>query len=720
MIRPTAEALEPRRLLAATLLADITPGAGNSYPGPFVDAGDVAFFLARGDLWSTDGSPAGTAPVATTADVLPGEAHFLVAGNGRAYFQVERESGLELWTSDGTQSGTTKLANLPGELYDEHGSFVAPEWNAAVVGDVLYMAGEYELMSFVGATGASSVVARTYDLGVRSLSDLTGDESGLYFTGRTGRAYGDGDSVYFSDGSPAGTRLLGDLSPNDAENVIAGELTSVGGRAWLATSDGGVYAADPSGLTELAQFRPVPEDYGVPDFAEAPQGFTAVGDDVYFFVDQPSGFGGDSDGRTNTIYRTDGSAEGTTAVVTDEGNNVELIYQLAAAGGKLAYYAASGPHGIEPRLYDPANGTSTVIDLWPGPAYPYDGVVVGSGDLFYLFTDGDGPDGGGDEFYSLDPDDGSLARLTEFSPGPGVYTGNGYMVPFRGGILIAGHDQTPTGDDLGFEPYFATGDDGGTGDDDTLNAIRVVGTDGRDDVRVAGGDGTITVSLNGTAQTFDLAGVEFVEIDLGAGDDGAIVDPAVTARVYIFGGDGDDTLFGGSGHDTLTGGAGRNRLVGGEGDDLLNGSGGRDFLFGEGGDDRLYGNGGGDYMNGSAGVDRLFGGSEDDFMLGGSSNDKLYGQDGDDTLIGERQNDLVFGGNGDDLIFGRDGSDSLHGQTGNDTIAGQRGLDFYFGGDGDDVLLARNGDADTLDGGLGRDVAESEDEDALTSIEVAA
>ena len=57
-------------------------------------------------------------------------------------------------------------------------------------------------------------------------------------------------------------------------------------------------------------------------------------------------------------------------------------------------------------------------------------------------------------------------------------------------------------------------------------------------------------------------------------------------------------------------------------------------------------------------------------------------------------------------------------RNGSDILNGGVGLDWLYGGNDDDSLYGRDGGAfDFLDGGLGTDVAQTEDEDLKESLE---
>ena len=100
--------------LGTTLLKDLNPGAASSNPVGFFLAGGKVFFRATteaagSELWITDGTPGGTIVV----DIVPGADSSSPAGfvnvNGTLLFRVDGD----LWTSDGTVAGTTLFFDLP-------------------------------------------------------------------------------------------------------------------------------------------------------------------------------------------------------------------------------------------------------------------------------------------------------------------------------------------------------------------------------------------------------------------------------------------------------------------------------------------------------------------------------------------------------------------------------------------------------------------------------
>lgn len=76
-----------------------------------------------------------------------------------------------------------------------------------------------------------------------------------------------------------------------------------------------------------------------------------------------------------------------------------------------------------------------------------------------------------------------------------------------------------------------------------------------------------------------------------------------------------------------------------------------------------------------------------------------------DTLNGTARADVLLGVGGNDKISGKGGADELSGGPGADRINGGSGVDTLLGGPGNDTLSAKDGAADTVNCGVGIDVA---------------
>ena len=77
----------------------------------------------------------------------------------------------------------------------------------------------------------------------------------------------------------------------------------------------------------------------------------------------------------------------------------------------------------------------------------------------------------------------------------------------------------------------------------------------------------------------------------------------------------------------------------------------------------------------------------DDIIYGTDGSDALYGKGGNDSLYGGAEQDDLHGGNGNDILYGESGDDFLWGDSGNDILDGGAGDDYLNGGNGDDSYL---------------------------------
>jgi hypothetical protein len=126
--------------------------------------------------------------------------------------------------------------------------------------------------------------------------------------------------------------------------------------------------------------------------------------------------------------------------------------------------------------------------------------------------------------------------------------------------------SSPVG--LAANPYFPSSTD-----------LVINGTVGKDKINVtAAGAGTILVQMNGKSYG-PFKPTARIMIYGGQGDDTITVGPGVYSPAYLFGGVGNDTMQGGSGNDVLVGGGGK---------DVLRGGAGRDVLIGGSGASKLY------------------------------------------------------------------------------------------------------------------------------------
>lgn len=181
-------------------------------------------------------------------------------------------------------------------------------------------------------------------------------------------------------------------------------------------------------------------------------------------------------------------------------------------------------------------------------------------------------------------------------------------------------------------------------------------------------------------------------VDLGDGDDTALVPFRLASSTTVLGGPGDDRLEGGTDTLNLVGGDGADALIGSAESDALSGGAGKDLLDGRGGVDVAS------YAERTAPVDVSLDGRGNDGAAGEFDDvrtEVVVGGGGDDALTGGTGDDLLYGGGGTDLLVGGAGNDLLDGGDVDPSVADPG--DTLRCGDGDDVAPLRPADSATLD-----------------------
>jgi len=197
----------------------------------FTRVGARAFFHSGSGgpdaLWSTDGTPEGTALVASPN---PASLQGIYPCLGRALLLNSRVPGAnEAWASDGTPLGTAPFATLPQISY--------PPFAVADTGAIC--------MFIVGGSEPPGGLWKT-DLTPEGTQRVTGVYLSLIQEAATGgskRAFfsafdgDDGAEPWISDGTPEGTHELADLLPGSLGSEPA-EFTTVGPRVfWSAMNE---------------------------------------------------------------------------------------------------------------------------------------------------------------------------------------------------------------------------------------------------------------------------------------------------------------------------------------------------------------------------------------------------------------------------------------------------------------------------------------------------
>jgi len=521
-------------------------------------------------------------------------------------------------------------------------------------------------------------------------------DTGFFPTGSDVCFIGPGESLYRSNGTASGTiKISGDLRVNRSDFFATNE------HVYFEGTSGNNVSLYRAGLSDTVPVK-LADDFSLrtTDHAE-------LGDYVYL-----SGFYSNisPNSKGQELYRvkiSDGSVELAADVNPGSGSGVAGIHAI----GNSIYFVNSdgeflpsqGTGDRELYRFDAVTRKTTLVTAG-NQLYPIGvgGAVLGS----YYFVAAPSKDDarfGSRVLYRTDPVTDQIERVAEQpvvrdSDGDPITDVKLINVGSRGLFFTAATADFSRDTDVFFvqTPFSVL--------DPRTTILTIQATDGADSLTMKLVGSELLVTLNGVEERHDAAAVKRIEAFLMEGNDSFISDAGVQINTYVFGDLGDDSITTGGGNDTISGGAGKNLMLGGPGDDRINGSNGRDTLDGQDGDDRLYGKGGNDDLTGGAGVDRLFGDEPigpagDDILRGGTSNDKLYGYGGNDTLVGNRQNDLLFGGDGDDLLIGGDGDDTLDGEAGLDTLLGELG---------NDLLRSKDTARDSLSGGDGFDIAETD------------
>ncbi len=278
-------------------------------------AAGIVFFAGRDDthgreLWRTDGTADGTRLV---ADLRPGgsdsEPSRVVEVGRRAFFTADDGThGRELWRSDGTARGTLRVTDiLPGP-----GAGTSPFYgrsDALAADNTLYFTADdgvhgKELWQSNGTAAGTAMIADIHPGPGGSNPSLIGRvAAGLLLAADHPEL---GRELWLSDGTAAGTRLVVDFAPgpDDSFPSVFGELDPIGGRMLVATFQQGIgthlWTTDGTAAGTVA-FAPTSGNHS-PNLISTWQG-------VLWFTLGPGW-------NDSTLYRSDGTAAGTTAIVS--------------------------------------------------------------------------------------------------------------------------------------------------------------------------------------------------------------------------------------------------------------------------------------------------------------------------------------------------------------------------------------------------------------------
>lgn len=373
------------------LVKDIAVGSEDANIRNVFAANGLLYFEADDDvnsdqLWISDGTDAGTFMVLInqdTADSSPNadpQNFFLF--NGLVYFNADNGDGSqndkELWVTDGTAGNTMLLANLATDTLGPDGS--NPQEFFAL-GDSLYFQARVnnttELWRYNGDTvEQATMIGAGPGTFATVRAPIVDEENGRVWVAAQST---NGDfEPYIFNGDTA--RLVKDIKPDrsgyggnailyNGNLIFEGDDDVNGDELWF--SDG-----TEAGTMMVLDINPGDENSDPDDFA-------IYNDAVYFKAEVDSN-------ANEQLWKTDGTAAGTMMAAAPNPDGDGEVENLFVANGLLFFAANNGTDGVEPWVYD---GTEARMlkDLNPnGDSDPEDFLSLAGKIYFGADSDDDG------------------------------------------------------------------------------------------------------------------------------------------------------------------------------------------------------------------------------------------------------------------------------------------------------------------------------------------
>ena len=489
------------------MLKDINPGSSyyysyyggyysypyGSYASNLTEVNGLLFFTANdgvngNELWVSDGTTAGTQLL---KDINPSSSYYygyyggyysypsgsyagnLTEVNGLLFFTAnDGVNGNELWVSDGTTAGTQLLKDInpsSSYYYGYYGGYYSYP-SGSYAGNLTEVNGLLFFTANDGVNGNELWVSDGTTAGTQLLKDI--NPSSSYYYGYYGGYYSypsssyasnltevngllfftandgvNGNELWVSDGTTAGTQMLKDINPGSSYyygyyggyysypfGSYASNLTELNGLLFFTANDGvngnELWVSDgtPGGTKLLKDINPGSSSYGYPS-GSYPYNLTAVGGQLFFTAND--GVNG------NELWVSDGTTAGTQLLADINASSSPSYplssypYNLTEFDGQLFFSADDGGTGRELWVSDGTTaGTQLILDINPGSSYYY-GYSSGSypnnltefdGQLFFTANDGFS----GNELWVSDGTTAGTQLLLDINPGGSYYGYYGY------------------------------------------------------------------------------------------------------------------------------------------------------------------------------------------------------------------------------------------------------------------------------------------------------
>jgi len=338
----------------------------------FVKFGNNALFTVGSQpsniyqLWTTDGTPAGTKQLGAASGLVVAETFGgpftpTSVGSDGVYFGASTGNGLAssgLWRSDGTKAGTQVYAALPNGFFG---------------------------------------------------NDLAQLQGKIFFAAGTPDT---GQELWVSDGTPNGTHLFADLVPGTFGSAPLGFI-STNGRLFFTAFNGTSFTPWTSDGTVAGTYA-LTNGSASQGAGSTPTQLTPFGNRLYFAAD---------DGTHGWEYwSTDGTSAGTSLFKDINPGSAQGSNVIYVGGGLLLFTADDGVHGYELWASDgTVAGTHMVKDINPGPAtssitLENNSLIVLNGIAYFGADDGTH----GWELWRSDGTSAGTFMIADLNPGAGA------------------------------------------------------------------------------------------------------------------------------------------------------------------------------------------------------------------------------------------------------------------------------------------------------------
>lgn len=353
------------------IVQDLAPGLDDGFgpDNPVLTIGDVLFFSAAVPgvsgprLWRSDGTASGTTTV--HGSVQPAS---LTEFEGQPWFIGRLGTGaFGLWRSDGTSEGTFQVATTQERALPEVGH------ELRAVGEQLFFvtgsAGETALWVSNGTSGGTRKLLSGAQILPRA--ELHSQGSGVLLFSYRESAGQENAELWRSDGTAAGTFFLSATLDFSQGRVLAAD-----GQAFL-NIDQHIFRSDGSTTGSYA----LASNAALNDPAEDPAPWQYASSQLFYLGEGQEGrelwASDDNEGSVALVRDINPGPDGSDIADMDTLNG-QLVFSAFREGTGFALWASDGTEAGTRLLADPNPGTDRVGNCWCGRK-----LTVAAGDVYF-------------------------------------------------------------------------------------------------------------------------------------------------------------------------------------------------------------------------------------------------------------------------------------------------------------------------------------------------